>query len=317
MISKEKILKISKKTGIPVKIILDALFSISREKGLDNNLLISKVGVSKKILNDIKSELSDILKPTSANTVIKDEYLEELKKLFTDNYISENNLLNSSVNTLPSSPPLNRVETSRKLDQFLATQSTVIRRASLMDFLEDIEGKNILFLGDDDHTSLQVAKLKKAKSIQVIDVDDRIVKNINDTSIKLDFKIQVFKHDLREVLPEGISNKFDVVFTDPPYTPEGARLFLSRAVAALDPDNKAARIYCCYGVSDGSKERFLPLYGAIMDHGLMIRYIFDKFNRYEGAESIGNTSSLFILDITPRTNVILKNKYDKPIYTCD
>ncbi|KUK84142.1 MAG: hypothetical protein XD98_0162, partial [Microgenomates bacterium 39_6] len=93
------------------------------------------------------------------------------------------------------------------------------------------------------------------------------------------------------------------------------KLFISRAIESLDGANRAARIYFCYGNSDRAKERFLFVYEVLINSGLMVRWIFDKFNRYQGAESIGSASSLFITETTPKTKLLIKGNYDKPIYT--
>jgi len=122
-------------------------------------------------------------------------------------------------------------------------------------------------------------------------------------------------YDARKPLPPSYFGKFDIVFTDPPYTGEGIKLFVSRAIQALDPLNQAARIYVCYGNSDRAKERFLPIYEIFSSSGLMLRWVFDKFNRYQGADSIGSASSLFVLDVTSKTKSLITKNYDKPIYT--
>ena len=108
-----------------------------------------------------------------------------------------------------------------------------------------------------------------------------------------------------------------MVFSDPPYTTDGIKLFVSRAIQALDPSNQTARIYVCYGSSDRAKEKFLPVNEIFSNSGLMVRWLFDKFNRYQGAESIGSASSLFILEVTSKTKPLITGKYDKPIYTND
>ena len=172
-------------------------------------------------------------------------------------------------------------------------------------------------MGDDDFTSISVARLGKAVEITVLDIDDRILDKIKLISDKLSLNIKTVKHDLAKALPKDLINRFDVVFTDPPYTAEGISLFLSRSISSLNRNNMAARIYLCYGNSDRAKERFLLIYRSIIDSGLMLRYVFDKFNRYFGAESIGSTSSMFVLDVTPKVKAIIKGDYDNPIYTND
>ncbi len=127
--------------------------------------------------------------------------------------------------------------------------------------------------------------------------------------------IKRIRYDLRKPIPKELKCRFDTVFTDPPYTPNGIRLFVSRAIEALDKKNQAARIYVCYGNSDRAKERFLPIQEVFTGSGLVIRWVFDRFNRYEGAESVGNSSSLYVNEITPRTKPLVRGNYDQSIYT--
>jgi len=203
----------------------------------------------------------------------------------------------------------------REYDQFTATPETTARRASLLSFFGDVKGKKLLFLGDDDFTSIATASLREAEKIVILDIDERILREIQDLSDSHKFEIKTVKYDARKKLPKELVGKYDVVFTDPPYTPEGFNLFVSRAIEMLDPINKAARVYTCYGNSDSAKERFLPIYEVLTSSGLMTRWVFDKFSRYQGTASIGSASSLFIAEVTPQTKPVIKGNYDKPIYT--
>lgn len=146
------------------------------------------------------------------------------------------------------------------------------KRAALLDFLGDIRAKRVLFLGDDDFTSVATANIKSAKDIAVVDIDERILDNIGTISDELNLGIKRVKHDLRKPTPIDLKGKFDIAFTDPPYTPEGIKLFVSRAVDVLDIKNQTARVYVCYGNSDRAKERFLPIQDAFTDSGLMLRW---------------------------------------------
>lgn len=136
-----------------------------------------------------------------------------------------------------------RPVSKRIFDQFTTTIETTAKRAALLDFLGDIRAKRVLFLGDDDFTSVATANIKSAKDIAVVDIDERILDSIGAISDELNLGIKRVKHDLRKPTPIDLKGKFDIVFTDPPYTPEGIRLFVSRAVEALDIKNQAARIY--------------------------------------------------------------------------
>lgn len=318
----QRFLEISKDTGVPVKKVLDMLHALSSGQPMDNNELLRRVGVARNLLNQIKEALSPFLQPTSETTRLKEGSQKNIQTLFETSYAVEEQLFSiledesykKTIEILGACSDL-RPSPKREYDQFTATVETTARRASLMNFLGDVKGKRILFLGDDDFTSVAVASLKSAENIAVVDIDKRVLEGITEVSTKQNFRIKTFHYDAREPLPKRLKGRFDVVFTDPPYTPNGIRLFVSRALHALDPKNQAGRIYVCYGNSDRAKERFLPIYNIFTDSDLMIRWAFDKFNRYIGAESIGSASTLFVCDITPKTKSLIKGKFRENIYT--
>lgn len=319
-----RFLEVSKETGVPVKKVLDVFFLLSTGEPIDNNELVQKVGLSKNALKQVKQSLSSFLKPASKNTQLTPDGLNRIKEFYSNEYVTEEQLwslledkqFQEIVNLLQNIKEKRPVP-KRQYDQFTATMETTARRASLLNFFGDIRNKKLLFLGDDDFTSIATASLGGVEKIVVADIDERILKEIGDVSKDQNFRIEIVKYDARREFPSKLADKFDVVFIDPPYTTEGMRLFVSRAVEALDSKNKAARIYACYGNSDRAKERFLPIYGVFTESGLMIRWVFDKFNRYQEAESIGNSSTLFVTEITPKTKPAIKGNYDKQIYTID
>lgn len=317
MTMEDRINEFSKKIGLPVKKIFDLFYYLKDGQKIDNLELIRKTGIAKVTINSIKEYFSDYFMPVSTDTQIVKDKIQELNSLFNENYIPDETLLNLKTSRNIEVVLTERLSPLREYDQFTATPETVLKRASMLDHLSDINHKKLLFLGDDDFTSIATAMTGKPSEIVVLDIDDRILERIKTLSSKHSLNIKTIKHDLKKALPKELLNKFDIVFTDPPYTPDGIRLFISRAISALDRKNDTARIYICYGNSDRAKERYIPIYRSIIDSGLMIRYVFDKFNRYVGAESIGSTSSLFVLDITPKAKTLIRENYDKPIYTND
>ena len=318
----ERINHIAEQTGIPAKKIMDVLFILQTGEPMENNELLQRAGVSKNALNQAKELLSSLLKPPSKSTQLDESVIREVQSLFGPDYKSEealwslleNEYYRKSVELLEKYAD-QRPSPDRKYDQFTATVETTARRASLLNFFEDVRGRRLLFLGDDDFTSVAVANLHTASGVTVLDIDNRITDKIDSISKSERLDINSGNYDARKTLPLSYSNKFDAVFTDPPYTTDGIKLFVSRAVQALDLSNQTARIYVCYGNSDRAKERFLPIYEIFSASGLMVRWIFDKFNRYQGAESIGSASSLFILEATSKTKPLITGNYDRPIYT--
>lgn len=315
-------LEVSRRIGVPIKKILDLFFILSSGSPVENNELICRVGVSRNVLGQAKRALSLLLQPVSKNTVLKPETVKDIQKLYDQNYKVEESLWLSieggrfqETVELIASCQKSRPTPKRKFDQFSATTKTTARRAALLNFFGDIHGKRLMFFGDDDLTSIAVASYGTAREIVVLDIDERILKTIETASAKHGFKVRTLAYDARNELLVSLQGKFDVVFTDPPYTPSGMKLFISRSVQALDLKNQSARLYACYGNSDQAKERFLPIYEIFGNLGLMMRWVFDKFNRYHGAESIGSASSLFVCEATPKTKAIITGKYDQSIYT--
>jgi len=289
---------------------------------VENNKLLQTLGISKNTLNQAKGMFTDLLEPSSQKTKLRGDVLGGIASLFPAGYQLEESLWSileneryDQVIELLGRHKDKRPTPNREYDQFTATVETTAKRASFLDRNEDIVGKRLLFLGDDDLTSVAVSSIGKASKVTVLDIDDRILDNIREIAKDESLEIDLEEYDARKTLSEGHRQKYDIVFTDPPYTPEGIKLFVSRAIQALDLQNQSARIYLCYGNSDSAKERFLPIYELLISSGLMIRWVFDKFNRYKGAESIGSTSSLFVLDITPKTKTLVIKNYDKSIYT--
>jgi S-adenosylmethionine/arginine decarboxylase-like enzyme len=194
-----------------------------------------------------------------------------------------------------------RPKPKREFDQFLATAETVAKRVTKFEERDDLRGRRILFLGDDDLDSLAVAATHQPAEIVVLDIDNDILLTIQKTAQAKGYKnLKVFKYDARKSLPKELIGQFDAVFTDPPYTPSGFGTFLARLCSAATRD---ATIYVCYGYTQKELERPLKIQKLISDWGLLIAEKQEGFNEYTGAKSIGNHSSLYILKKTPQTHV--------------
>lgn len=201
----------------------------------------------------------------------------------------------------------------RNLDQFWATEDTVLRRVDLLSNIENISEKNVLFLGDDDLTSITLASVCKPNRITVCDIDDRIIEHIDKISKSENLEINLCKHDFRDPFPKNFPSDFDIVFFDPAYTPSGINNWLNRALEASlgkgsnkDRKNQARlseiQYFLCFGYTDKSKERGLKAQQIISSLGLVIQEKFKHFNKYYHAESINSTSDLYILQPTPKVS---------------
>lgn len=207
-----------------------------------------------------------------------------------------------------------RPKPSPQLDQAFATPETALRRAIYMLERGDLEGRDVLFLGDDDFTSVAAALLGVAGEITVIDIDERLIEAIEEASRDGGLGIECVIHDLREPLPEGLRGKHDVVLTDPPYTVPGLELFVSRGVDALR-GRKTASIYLCF--ADKPPLEMLEVHRSITEMGLFVRELIPRFNLYEGAEMFGNTTFMARLATTEETRPLVTGVFEGKIYTGD
>jgi len=212
------------------------------------------------------------------------------------------------------------------LDQSHADVPTVIKKALYLLKKGDIEGRNIIFLGDDDFISLAVGLTKLAKNITVLDIDTRVLdylsKSVEELSIN---NFNVISHDLREPFPDDLVNKYDVVIMDPPYTNEGLRLFLKRARQALKSqiningeDHPIIGKKCLLSFGNNPPNEMKRLQFSILDHGFIINEMIPDFNHYKGASIIGQFSHLYYLQSVNNPS----SKYNLslttgPIYTSE
>ncbi|EID55302.1 bis-aminopropyl spermidine synthase family protein [Saccharomonospora xinjiangensis] len=195
------------------------------------------------------------------------------------------------------------------LDHVQATADTVLRRALWLDEHYDLGRVKIVFVGDHDLTSLAVHELRADADLAVVDLDDRVLAHIDRRS---EGTIRTVHADLRFGLPRAVSGTADIVFSDPPYTPEGMALFASRAVECLSEPVRG-RVLLAYGYSRRHPTLGHQTQKALLNLGLAFEAIVPGFNRYHGAQAIGSTADLYVCQPTPRAR--RKTKNPQAIYT--
>ena len=212
------------------------------------------------------------------------------------------------VNTLPLSPV-------RHLDHVSATPLTCLKRALFLAKNYELGGATILFLGDHDLTSLALAQVAPGVAITVVDSDERILDYISVVAAQRGWTIRTLFADLRIELPRSVTASCDLVFTDPPYTPEGMRLFLARGLESLK-STSSARLLFCYGFSERQPGLGLKVQSVIHDLRLVTEAILPHFNRYLGAEAIASSAALYVCRPTRRSLPAAQAlKVDPRIYT--
>jgi hypothetical protein len=218
----------------------------------------------------------------------------------------------ASIERIVSNLPMRPV---RHLDHVSATPLTCLKRALFLARNYELGAATILLLGDHDLTSLALAHVSPDVAITVVDSDERILDYISMVAAQHDWTIRTLFADLRIEIPRSVEASCDLVFTDPPYTPEGMRLFLARGLESLKPTN-SARLLFCYGFSERHPGLGLKVQTILYDLHLVMEAILPHFNRYRGAEAIASSAALYICRPTRRSLPAAQAlKIDPRIYT--
>ena len=206
------------------------------------------------------------------------------------------------------------------LDQAPCMPDTAMRRALLMLQNGALEGKRVLLLGDDDSVSIAIGLLGRAtrqgdltRGVTVVDADERRIAFLRDAAAREQLALEVVHHDLRRPLPASLLRSFDTIETDPPYTLEGARLFLARGCEALATE---ADGHCFFSFTHWPASQMLELQKVFTELGLAVRAVWPNFNRYAGASMLGNLGQLIELVHVAGSATELAD-FSGPLYTAE
>jgi predicted methyltransferase len=205
-----------------------------------------------------------------------------------------------------------------ELDQCHCTVKTKLRRVLAMHAADGLAGRRLLILGDDDLTSVALARFvrrfgsdRTIEQLTVLDVDARLLAFIRTELVEAPFPVHCVQHDVREPLDSALTDAFDTVVMDPPYTTAGAALFLSRGVDAVRGEGSS--IFLSFGSRRPGAS--FELQRAIAEMGLEIRALTRDFNTYVGAGVLGGTSHLYHLATTGSARPLVDGRFDGPLYT--
>jgi len=180
-----------------------------------------------------------------------------------------------------------------RLDHVPATAQTMASRALYLAGTYELDGASVLCLGDHDLTSLAVGSVVPDAELTVVDIDEPVLDHVADSAERLRIPLTAAWADLRLALPPSLVGSADLVFTDPPYTTEGMRLFLVRALQALRPTGHE-RLAFCFGTGKRQLVKALEVQALLSDLRLALEAMQPGFNHYDGAEAIGSRSDLYI-----------------------
>jgi N4-bis(aminopropyl)spermidine synthase len=189
----------------------------------------------------------------------------------------------------------------RDLDQVPATAVTVLKRGHYLLRSFDLRGAHVLCVGDHDLTSLGLFLAGGADGLRVsvADADEALLGYLDAEARRRGFDVRCYAADLRLGLPAALQESSQLIFTDPPYTPEGVRLFVTRGLQGL-ADQRRGRVLVAYGFGE-QPALGLAVQQALSPLHLAYEAVLPGFNRYAGAEAIGGAAALYVLRPTRRS----------------
>lgn len=174
---------------------------------------------------------------------------------------------------------INRPQSIPQVDQGYVTPEVSLLRGYYIQEKGDIENCSIIFIGDDDLTSIAIALLGNYKQITVLDIDSRLIDFITKIVNEENFpNFNAYTYDVREDLPDSFKESFDVFFTDPPETKLGFTSFINRGIQSLK--GKGCVGYFNLTYMEASLEKWYLFEKNLIEAGFIITDILEKFNLY-------------------------------------
>ncbi len=275
---------------------------ILNKPGITNTELIVQTGIPKETMKEFIRSISSILEDKSSDHISLNRDTQKMFSTFKLRPFPRTLLEYGNVELKEKIRQIRQkyfFAPERKYDQFFCTPDTTVSKAMIIKNKGILDKSRIALLGDDDLVSIALALLDPSyANITVFDIDPRILKVLENITKDLNLKnIRFQVYDVRNKLGDEFFEKFDVVVTDPPYTVSGISLFLERSAELLanKKDFSKGYVFLQYGNSFKSPEKFLKIQEMISSFNFVIEDRINKFAKYEGADSIGNSSSLYIL----------------------
>ncbi|MDQ3403011.1 MAG: bis-aminopropyl spermidine synthase family protein [Actinomycetota bacterium] len=277
---------------------LRALIGLLCAGGQTLDALIRAVAVPRRTVEDLLAACGDDVERDGSTWRIAPDRIDVYRSLARSVATVSDEELRDALTAYLAGVPTPR----RALDHVQADVDTMSRRARWLDDTYDLAGARLVCVGDHDLTALAACTLRPDLSAVVVDVDDDLLAYVDATARARGLDIECLHADFRFGLPPSIVGSADLVFTDPPYTPEGMRLFLARGVETLR-DN-TGRVVVAYGYSERNPALGLKAQQEILRLGLVFEAVLPGFNRYHGAQAVGSASDLYVLQPTSRSRAL-------------
>lgn len=174
----------------------------------------------------------------------------------------------------------NRPERLEKYDQAFAPPFVVLSRIGYMHMKDDLAGRRVLVLGDDDMLGVCLALTKLPSHVTVMEIDERLIDYGNRLKDQHNLEnLEIVHFDAVNPFPSELSNLYDTFFVDPTPTYAVTELFVSRASQALRPGNGVG--YLTISHMEASMKKWRRIQGFLIRLGYAMTDIIPRFNTYD------------------------------------
>jgi hypothetical protein len=156
----------------------------------------------------------------------------------------------------------------------LALKSSVIYQRG------DLEGRSMLLLGDDDLFSIFLAILGFPCTVTALEIDERLIRYINEKARINHFAITARRYDVNTPLPDDLRAAGDTFVTEPPEGLTGMLLFLGRAIDGLGPRGVG---YFGLTTLESSLSKWLAIQKFLLEKRMVITDLLRNFSLYPEA----------------------------------
>jgi hypothetical protein len=177
-----------------------------------------------------------------------------------------------------------------EIDQVHTFPRDMARRVAFLMEEDDVDGKDLLFVGDDDFCSTLVCTVAKPRRVVVVDIDERILETLSEQARIHGWPLEVYPYDLDRYVDEGmpaeLDSSFDVFVTDPPYSLTGMILFCAFGMNALRDQPGAIGYVAVPWMADEewSDELLFAVQRSFLDQGFFLPEVRSAFHGYEQRE---------------------------------
>lgn len=168
-----------------------------------------------------------------------------------------------------------------RFDQGFMTQEDIFARVAFMYERGDIEGQEILLLGDDDLFSLALLATGFPRSVTVLEVDSRLVDFIEKRGKENNFNLEVYHYNAVDPYPLE-DHAFSVFVTDPVESEKGLKVTLSRGAQALRSEGA---LYFGLTTIESSWQKWYNIEKMLLEMNFVVTDILRRFSSYPDTDN--------------------------------